>query len=126
MVSNLLKQPYRIKENLSTAVKRLMKEKGLTQADLTRRSGLSKTIVSRIVRNTNDKGGYYTPTMPVIMMLGVGFSLSSIETKSQLFYAAFPEMEIVEAGLDELLSIDSINAILDNNALSLLGSNQEE
>jgi DNA-binding transcriptional regulator LsrR (DeoR family) len=58
LASYLPNQPLSVNlESFSDAVKRLMKEKGMTRAELIKRSGLSKYVISRILRNTNDKGG---------------------------------------------------------------------
>ena len=99
-----------------------MKEKGLTQADLAIRSGLTKTTISRICRNSNDKGGGYTPTEPTIVALSIGFRLSSAESKKQLLYAAFPERAHWDGFLDNHLTIYEANIFLEEKKHPLLGN----
>ena len=109
-------------ETFSDAVKRLVKEKGMTQAELVRRSCLSKTTISRICRDSNDKGGKYTPTEPIIMALSIGLKLSSAESKKQLLYAAFPERAYWDDFLDSHLNIFEVNIIMEENNFPLLGN----
>lgn len=99
-----------------------MNEKGMTQAGLVIRSGLSKTTISRICRDSNDKGDKYTPTEPVIMALSIGLRLSSAESKKQLLYAAFPERAYWDDILDNHLNIYEANILLEENNLPLLGN----
>lgn len=126
MASYLPNQPLNI--NLGTfsdAVKWLMKEKRMTQADLVARSCLSKTTISRICRNSNDKGGIYTPTEPVIMAVSIAFQLTSMESRTQLLYAAFPERAYWDKFLDNHFNINQVNEILYDNGLPLLGNMEE-
>ena len=126
MASHLLNQPLSINlESFSAAVNRLMKDKEMTQADLVMQSCLSKTTISRICRNSNDKGGAYTPTEPIIMALSTAFRLSSMDAKNILLYAAFPERAFWDEFLDHHLGIYDINMILDENGLPLLGNMNE-
>ena len=123
MANNLLNQPAKKKrESFSKAVKRLMKEKGMTQSDLVERSRLPKTTISRILRNTNYKGGKYTPTDSIIMALSVALRLSSAESTERLVYAAFPERALWKDILDKHLSIHETNILLEENKLPLLGN----
>ena len=123
MASNLLNQPLKKHiENLSEAVKRLLKEKRMKQSELAKKSGLSKYVISRIVNNTNGRGGEYKPSDNVIMMLAVGFQLSSVEATEQLFYAAYPEKEFWPLFLDKGMNIIDINTMLYDNELPMLGN----
>lgn len=108
-------------ESFSDAVKRLMKEKRMTQADLAMQSGLSKTTISRIFRDNNDKGGNYTPTEKIIMALSIGLRLSSVESREQLLFAAFPERAYWNDFLDGRFSIYEVNIFLEENNLPLFG-----
>jgi len=101
-----------------------MKEKGLTQSKLVKSSALSKTTISRICRNDNDKGSTYLPTYPVAMAVSIGLRLNPTETK-ELFFAAFPEMAYWSDFLENSLTIDEANEILYENGLSLLGNIKE-
>ena len=102
-----------------------MKEKAMSQTKLAFRSGLSKTTISRIVRNSNDKGGSYTPTEPIIMALSIALGLTSAESKKQLFYAAFPERALWDDFLDRHLNLYQANEILYDNGLPTLGNVEE-
>ena len=103
-----------------------MKEKGISQAELVKRSRLPKTTVSRIIRNTNDKGSKYTPSDPIIAAISVALRLTNTESTEQLVYAAFPERAYWKDILDKHLSVDDANYILDENKLPLLGHITEE
>ena len=121
MANNLLNQPLDINlESFPNAVKRLMKEKGITQAKLAERSGLDKQAIYRICHNRNSRGGEYIPTESVVMAISVGLGLSSTESREQLLYAAFPERKHWDSFLDNHLSIKQINDILDENGLATL------
>ena len=102
-----------------------MNVKGITQAELTRKSGLSKTTVSRICRNSNDKGSSYLPTLPIIMSISVGLQLTRAQA-SALLFSAFPEMALWGGFLDERMDIDQANEILHDAGLPLLGGANEE
>ena len=126
MAGYLPNQPLHINlESFSDAVTRLMNKKGMTQAELAKRSGLSKLTVSRICRNSNDKGGFYTATETVIMALSIGFQLSSEESKKELLHAAFPERAFWNDFLDNHFDIHKTNEILYDNGLPLLGKSEE-
>ena len=126
MVNQLPKQPQSTDkyENFSSAVVRHMKEKRMTQSDLVKSSALSKTTISRICRNNNDKGSSYLPTPAVVMAVSVGLKLSCDEAKALLF-AAIPEMAYWSGFLERSLTIDEANESLYDNGLPLLGNNIE-
>ena len=122
----LPKQPQNTNkyESFSSAVVRYMKEKEMTQSDLMKTSALSKTTISRICRNNNDKGSSYLPTPSVVMAVSVGLKLSCVEAQ-ELFLAAFPEMRYWRDFLERQLTINAANEILYDNGLPLLGNNTE-
>ena len=125
-MNQLPKQPQNTDKyvNFSSAVVRHMKEKRMTQSDLVKSSALSKTTISRICRNNNNKGSTYMPTPAVVMAVSVGLKLSPAESK-ELLFAAFPEMSYWSGFLERRLTIDEANEILYDNGLPLLGSNME-
>ena len=98
-----------------------MKEKEMTQSELVTASGLSKTTISRIVRNRNDKGSSYQPTPPVIMAIAIGLKLTSQEYE-ELTYAAYPELSYMKEFLDKRFTIHDANIILEENGFPLLGN----
>ena len=126
MANDLPKKPQNIGkyENFSSAVVRYMKEKGLTQSKLVKSSALSKTTISRICRNDNDKGSSYLPTPSVIMAVSIGLELNPSEAE-ELSYAAFPEMAYWGSFLENHLTINEANETLYENGLSLLGNIKE-
>lgn len=87
----------------SDAVNRYLKTKRITQADLIRKSQLTRTTVSRICRNSNDEGSSYQPTDRVVMSICVALELNHTET-AEMFALAFPYFpywhEIIEKRMD--------------------------
>lgn len=102
-----------------------MKEKGFTQADLIRKSGLPKTTVSRICRNNNDKGMSYQPSPIMVMTLCVVLGLSAEESK-MLFHIAFPEWPVWKEILEQRLTMYEANVLLHENGLPMLGKVSDE
>ena len=96
----------------------------MTQSALVKSSALSKTTISRICRNNNDKGSSYLPTPSVVMAVSVGLKLSPAEAK-ELLFAAFPEMAHWSGFLESRLTIYEANEILYENGIPLLGNNME-
>ena len=129
MVNGLPKQPDHINHStfttFSKGVNHYLKIKGMTQADLMRASLLSKTKISRICRDLNDKGSYYTPTWDDVMAISIGLGLTREEAE-KLFFAAFPEMEHLGEFLDKRLNIQQVNQILYDSGLRVLGNVLEE
>ena len=128
MINNLSNQSQITNEknykDFSTIVNEHLKIKGMKQTDLMKSSYLSKTTISRICRNSNDKGAAYLPTLSVVMAISIGLNLTRAEA-DKLFYAAFPEMEFWGEFLDKRMDIDQANEILYDNGLSLLGNIEE-
>ena len=90
----------------------------VTQADLVRLSALSKTTISNILRNTNNKGKKYRPTPEVVMAISIGLKLTS-EEFLELLYLAYPSMEHIKELLDKRLSIDEANITLYDKGLNI-------
>ena len=111
-------------KDFSTIVNEYLKVKRITQSDLIKLTLLSKTTISRVCRNSNDKGATYIPTFSVVMAISIGLKLTRAETE-QLFFAAFPEMELLGYFLDKKMDIDQANEILYDNGLPLLGNIEE-
>ena len=128
MVNSLPKQPESINHNqfttFSEGVKYYLKVKNMTQAELSRASLLSKTIISRICRDSNDKGSYYTPALDCFMAVSIGLKLTPAEAK-ELFIATFPELALFDGFLDQRLTIDQVNERLYDKGLRILGSAEE-
>ena len=97
----------------------------MTQSDLAQKSLLTKTTVSRICRNSNDKGSSYMPDFHTVMSVCIGLSLTPDEAE-ELLFSAFPEMSFMKRFLNEKLTIQQANDILYDNGLSMLGNIKEE
>ena len=102
-----------------------MNERLWTGADLALHSGLSKTTVSRILRDSNDKGGTYLPTDETIMALSIAFKLGRSGWE-ELLCAAFPERAIWFDGLDKRQDIFDVNDRLVKAKLPVIGSKNSE
>ncbi len=77
-------------KGFSVFVKGIMTVKGIRQSDLMASSLLSRTTISRICRNSNDKGSNYVPTLPIITSISVGLRLA--ERKQQnCSFVPFPK-----------------------------------
>ena len=109
----------------SDAVNRYLKTKRMTQADLIRKSELTRTTVSRICRNSNDKGSSYQPTDRVVMSICVAFGLNHTQT-AEMFDLAFPYFPYWNEIIEKRMDIFQANALLDEQGLPLLGSQTEE
>lgn len=93
----------------------------MTQADLMAKANLSKTTVSRICRNKNDKGGSYKPTRRMVITICVALGLNKAE-KDNLMKIAFPEEELWDLIIENKLDIFESNELLFEKNLPLLGS----
>lgn len=102
-----------------------MDAKGYTQADLVRRSHLSKTTISRILRDDNDKGRTYQPKESVVVTLSLALELG-IEEASTLYFTAFPERIFWPIFIDKKFSVSEANEVLYEYGLPLLDNAKEE
>ena len=108
-------------DDFSHAVIWRMNERNITQADLVRLSALSKSTISNMLRNTNNKGKKYRPTPEVVMAVSIGLKLTYDEYL-ELLYLAYPSMEHIKELLDKRFSIDEANIVLYDKGLPLLGN----
>ena len=102
-------------------VKRLMQEKVMDQKDLAAKSCLTETTISRILRNSNDKGADYRPTEQVVAAISLSFELGT-EGYEILRRAAFPQVAIWQKALEDYKTVAGANEDLLKNGLPLLGS----
>ena len=86
---------------------------------------LTRTTVSRICRNSNDKGSTYQPTDRIVMSVCVALVLESKETK-ELISLAFPYLKFWDKIIAEKMNIDQANSFLYDEGLPLLGSPIDE
>lgn len=112
-------------ETFSSLVRALLRGKGWTAATLARESNLSKTTVSRILRNSNDKGNTYRPTTNIVMAVCLTFKLDMTECE-KLMQAAFPEVVLWREGIEKHLSVHDVNEKLYEQGLPLLGNANDE
>lgn len=123
--SSIKNQPSR--ETFSEVVNRLLANQtnGIKNAaELALQSNLSKVTISRICRNSNDKGASYRPTPSVVIAICVAFSLDSAATK-KLFDTVFPEQPLWRLILDQHMNIVQANEFLYDNNCPLLGNAKE-
>jgi len=122
-----LTQPKREKQHLlfSSIVKHHLQKRGWTAAYLAQKSNLSKTTISRILRNKNDKGSSYLPTDGVVMAISLALKLSRNEWE-ELMLAAFPERMVWFDALDRHDSVAETNVRLYEQGLPLLGNVKDE
>ncbi len=109
----------------SSMVSALLKEKGWNAALLAKKSNLSKTTISRILRNDNDKGSTYQPTANIVTAVSLAFELDE-DGWNELMLAAFPQIQIWHEGIKRHLSIDDVNEALYEQGLPLLGNTNDE
>ena len=125
MINSKSNQPdnnnINLTKSFSDIVKEFMDIKGITQSDLVKESCLSKTTISRILRDSNDKGKGYLPTVQIVMAIFFGLKLKPDEAE-KLFYYAFPSMSFMGEFLRKGLSIIEANEILYDNGLPVLGN----
>ena len=89
--------------------------------DLADMSNLSKTTISRILRDSNDKGQTYRPTESIVTAIAIALKVGRGGWE-RLMDAAFPERLICFEVLDCGGSVYEANARLDEAGLPLLGN----
>lgn len=112
-------------KSLSSLVNEMLLQKGWTQSDLARKSCLSKATVSRIVRDSNDKGETYRPKADVVMAISLAFELDRAGWE-RLHLAAFPEQRYWFIALDKHQNIFELNEQLHDHKLPLVGDQTED
>lgn len=110
--------------NFSDAVKWYLKEKRMTQADLIRKSGVSRSTIYKIYHNKDGRGGPYKATDEIIYAISNAFELSPDKWR-ELKSIAFPERKIWEDGLKNRINIVQVNIDLYDNGCDLLPITKE-
>lgn len=110
-------------KDFTVLVKQLMEAKNITRAELIEGSCLSKVTVSRILRNTNNKGSGYTPTMNVVSAICFGLKATDAEAE-ELLLSAFPQWKVGRKYFSKEYGIYDANSILDDNGLSPIGNTE--
>jgi hypothetical protein len=113
-----------IRKNPSFWVNDKMSKMSISQGKLAKLSCLSEAKVSRMRRNSNDRGGTYKMTVFDVMAISIGLSLNKEEAKD-FFFSAFPELELLDYFLEKKLSVEKANDILYDLGFDLLGNTNE-
>lgn len=116
--------PNEICVSFSDMVKEYMKVKGYTQSELVKSSTLPKTVISRVLQNTNHKGKSYSPSYMTVLSICYGLKLNQEET-IRLLLAAYPEIGVCLETIQQGKDIYETNKMLYECGLSLLGSSEE-
>ena len=111
--------PQRKQENFTDLVKAYLKEKGMTWAELARRSNLSKATTTRIKKNTDHRGHPFQPTYNVVLKVSIGLGIG-IKGYLRLFEAAFPQSRELETLL-KCGNVTKAEIYLAEKGLPLLG-----
>ena len=96
-----------------------LKEKGMTWAELARRSNLSKATTTRIKKNTDHRGHPFQPTYNVVLKVSIGLGIG-IKGYLRLFEAAFPQSRELETLL-KCGNVTKAEIYLAEKGLPLLG-----
>ena len=109
----------------SQCVDKLLKENGMTAAQLIKQSAISQTTVSRILRDANDKGATYRPTEKIVAAISITLKLDP-DGYEALREIAFPELVIWKTALNGKKSVDDVNKELDDLGLPILTNFKKE
>ena len=93
--------------------------KGHNDAWLARKTGLSKTTISRMIQNRDYRGKYYRPSEESLIAVCLALGLTA-EQRWELYYLVFPERAIYKEAMNNGYSVDYTNKILEENKLPAL------
>ena len=120
-------QPQNIDDRnktFSDIIKGYLETRGITKAKFAKLCQISKSTVTKIIKNTNYKGTTYKPDVLAVMAICVGLKLTNMEAQN-LFFTAFPEMMYLGSFLANSYDIDRANIVLYDEGLSILGNSEE-
>ena len=92
---------------------------GWSDAELARKSYLSKTTIHRIIKNKDHRGNTYRTSVEAVAALVIAFQLND-EEANELFHAAFPQFQVWKEARDKHLSVLDTNILLSAKGLPLL------
>ena len=92
---------------------------GWSDAELARKSYLSKTTIHRIVKNNDHRGNTYRTSVEAVAALVIAFQLND-EEANELFHAAFPQFLVWKEARDKHYSIEDTNDLLYDRGLPVL------
>ena len=84
---------------------------GWSDAELARKSYLSKTTIHRIITNKDHRGNTYRTSVEAVAALVIAFQLND-EESNELFHAAFPQFWVWKEARDKHYSIEETNDLL--------------
>ena len=84
---------------------------GWSDAELARKSYLSKTTIHRIIKNKDHRGNTYRTSVEAVAALVIAFQLND-EEANELFHAAFPQFWVWKEARDKHYSIEETNDLL--------------
>ena len=92
---------------------------GWSDAELARKSYLSKTTIHRIVKNKDHRGNTYRTSVEAVAALVIAFQLND-EEANELFHTAFPQFVVWKEARDKHYSIEETNDLLYDRGLPVL------
>ena len=92
---------------------------GWSDAELARKSYLSKTTIHRIIKNKDHRGNTYRTSVEAVAALVIAFQLND-EEANELFHAAFPQFLVWKEARDKHYSIEETNDLLYDRGLPVL------
>ena len=115
------KQPEQSPENkrFSELVCKYRDMLGWSDAELARKSYLSKTTIHRIVKNKDHRGNTYRTSVEAVAALVIAFHLNN-EEANELFHAAFPQFLVWKEARDKHYSIEETNDLLYDRGFPVL------
>ena len=84
---------------------------GWSDAELARKSYLSKTTIHRIIKNKDHRGNTYRTSVEAVAALVIAFQLND-EEANEFFHAAFPQFWVWKEARDKHYSIEETNDLL--------------
>ena len=115
------KQPEQRPENkrFSKLVCKYRDMLGWSDAELARKSYLSKTTIHRITKNKDHRGNTYRTSVEAVAALVIAFQLND-EKANELFHAAFPQFLVWKEARDKHYSIEETNDLLYDRGFPVL------
>ncbi len=107
------------KKSLSELIEFHTAAKGWTLGRLASECGINRSTISRIIHQNGTRGNLHCPTMKSIMLISRALRLNEEATR-ELFYAAFPYLEVWEDAIQKNLSLVDTDIALEQEGLPLL------
>lgn len=116
------KRPKQSPENIlrfNQLLRGYLDAKGHNDAWLARKTGLSKTTISRMVQNRDHRGRYYCPKRESLVAVCLALGITR-EQRWELFGLAFPEWAILDEAMNSGYSVAYTNELLEEKGLPAL------